>query len=290
MSKSCPNCSHELRAGAKTWHLLCPTCRYEGSTLGVAINVAGVKEQIDEDTRGDALREIRAANFDQLLRLVVPLTPSPQSGEARPRLLDIGAGHGWFVEAAAKHYHARGIEPDEGARVQAANNGVELIPGLFPDCLAENDRVEVITFNDSLEHMPDVGMALKAAFVHLTSGGLAVVNLPNAGGFFYQLSRCLDKLGWTGPFERMWQVGLPSPHLHYFRADNLQGIARQAGFELVAQQSLESIRFKGLYARIAYARRGARVSSGLMWLATLPLLPIVKVAPSDIMVLVFRKP
>ena len=290
MSKLCPSCSHELQRGAKSWHLVCPVCAYEGSTLGVAINVAGVKEQINEATRGDALREIRAANFDQLLQLIAPLTPPAPIGEKSPRLLDIGSGHGWFVAAASKHFSAQGVEPDEGARAQARSSGIELIPGLFPECLAPESRFEVVTFNDSLEHMPDVSVALKAAFSHLVSGGLAVVNLPNAAGFFYQLSRALDKVGWAGPFERMWQVGLPSPHLHYFRPENLEAIARAQGFELVEQQALESIRFKGLYARISYARDGAPVSSALMWLATLPLLPIVRVAPSDIMVLVFRKP
>jgi hypothetical protein len=120
-------------------------------------------------------------------------------------------------------------------------------------------------------------------------GGLVVLNLPDARGLFYRLSRLLARAGWWRPFERMWQVGLPSPHLHYFRPGNLGALARRAALAPVAQRALESLRLRGLYARIAYARPGRPVTSALLWLAVLPLLPLVRLAPSDILVLVLRR-
>lgn len=288
-SMTCPCCGAPLQPGLCEWHRQCANCAYEGSTLGTAINQSGVRERIDESVRGNALRALRQANFAELLALIDPLLPSLPTGQARPRLLDVGAGHGWFVQAASARYEVTGIEPDEGVRAEAAAEGVALVAGYFPDCLRAEQRFEVITFNDSLEHIPDAHAALAAAQRHLVPGGLVVLNLPDARGLFYRLSRGLLRLGWRGPFERMWQLGLPSPHLHYFHSDNLGALARGATLAPVAQRALESLRLQGLYARIAYARRGARVSSALLWLAVLPLLPVVRWAPSDILVLVLRR-
>ena len=285
----CVCCKNAMSLGLKSWHTQCPACAYEASSLDVAINVGGVRERINETARGDALRDVRAANFEQLLDLIRKLLPTATNGAKRRHLLDVGAGHGWFVQAAATENDVTGIEPDEGARAHAATSGTQLVAGLFPQCLAADELFDVITFNDSLEHMPDAGWALRAAYDHLAPGGLVVVNLPDSRGVFYKASRLLARIGWSGPFDRMWQLGLPSPHLHYFAPDNLSALARECRLELAGQQSLESIRVKGLYARISYARPGATLSSMLMYVALLPMVLFMRVAPSDIMVLVFRR-
>ena len=287
--KTCPCCSTPLRPGLCDWHWVCPACAYEGSTLEAGINQADRHERIDESARSGALRELRQANFARLLALIESHLPALAAGQARARLLDVGAGHGWFVQAASAQHEATGIEPDDGTREGAAAAGVALLPGYFPDCLDDGECFEAITFNDSLEHMPDPQAVLAAAHRHLSPGGLLVLNLPDARGLFYRLARVLMRAGWRTPLERMWQKGLPSPHLHYFKPDNLSALAHACGFTLVAQQALESLRFKGLYQRIAWARRGAPISSALLWLAVLPLLPIVRLGPTDIMVLVLRR-
>jgi len=287
--QTCPCCGAALRRGLCDWHWACPACAYESATLEAGINQADRHERIDESARSGALRELRQANFARLLALIESHLPALPPGQARARLLDVGAGHGWFVQAASARHEVTGIEPDDGIRASAAAGGVTLMPGYFPDCLRDGQRFEAITFNDSLEHMPDPRAVLAAAHRHLAPGGLLVLNLPNAQGLFYRLARVLMRAGWRAPFERMWQKGLPSPHLHYFKPDNLSALARTCGFALVAQQALESLRLKGLYQRIALARRGAPVSSALLWLAVLPLLPIVRLAPGDIMVLVLRR-
>jgi len=289
ITHSCPCCGTVLLQGLRAWHWQCSACCYEASALGSEINQAETRDRLDERVRGVALRDLRQTNFRQLLRLIESCLPTCAGHRSKPRLLDVGAGHGWFVQAASTRFEVTGIEPDEAARAIAAADGVTLRAGFFPGCLDAAERFDVISFNDSLEHMPDVGEALLAAHRHLLPDGVVVLNLPDARGFFYRLSRVLALLGWSGPFDRMWQVGLPSPHLHYFRRANLNILAQRAGLAPVAQGRLESLRLRGLYARIAYARPGATLSTALLWLAMLPLLLAMRLAPSDIMVLAYRR-
>ncbi len=274
--------------GLRAWHRVCLQCGYETAALDVAIDQVDEHGAMDEVMRGQGLRALRQDNFKRILRIMAPHMPA-LAGVRCARLLDVGAGHGWFVQMAGQLYDARGIEPDAGARAKAAAAGVSLMPGLFPQCLEAGDQFEAITFNDSLEHMTEPHAILAAAHRHLVPGGLLVLNLPDTRGLLYRAARGLARLGWAEPLDRMWQVGLPSPHLHYFSADNLVRLANQCGFRLVHQQPLPSIQLRGLYARIAYARPNAPLSSALWWLALLPMLPLVRLGASDIRVLVLRR-
>jgi 2-polyprenyl-3-methyl-5-hydroxy-6-metoxy-1,4-benzoquinol methylase len=269
------------------WHWGCQTCGYEKATLQPVINNADAQAQIDETVRAQALRGLREASFRQLLDWIAHDLPSHTS-DTPPRLLDVGAGQGWFARLAREQCDVTGIEPDDAARAIAQDNGVALRVGFFPDCLTPQERFDAIVFNDSLEHLPDPGAMLGAARAHLQPGGLVVVNLPNSRGVLYRIARTLRRAGLRGPFERLWQVGLPSPHLHYFDPDNLARLAAAQGLDVIRRARLDSLRYRGLYARIAYARPGKAASSVFIWLALLPLVAILRALPGDIMVLTLR--
>ena len=287
----CPCCNATLTPGWADWHWRCPACHYEGATLQPAINDVDAQARIDETVRAQALRDLRETNFRQLLDWIARDLP-PHPPDAPQRLLDVGAGQGWFVRLAREYHGAAsevtGIEPDAAARAIAQADGVALRAGFFPDCLMPQERFDAIVFNDSLEHMPDPGAMLRAARAHLQPGGLAAVTLPNSRGVFYRIASMLRRAGLRGPFERLWQTGLPSPHLHYFDPDNLARLAAAQGLTVVRRERQDSLRYRGLYARIAYARPGKAVSSVLIWLALLPLVAVLRALPGDIMVLVLR--
>ncbi len=285
----CPCCGDMLHPGLTDWHWQCDGCGYEASTLDAAINDSALEARIDEGARAQALNGLRMDNCQRLLAIIAPHLPASAPGHERKRVLDVGAGQGWFVRVAAQQHEVTGIEPDEQARAAAAGEGVALQGGFFPQCLNDGDVYEAIVFNDSLEHMPDLHQALAAAHKHLVPGGLLVLNLPDAGGALYGISRQLARTGWGGPFARMWQLGLPSPHLHYFRPANLEAAAAAHGMRPVCRAALEVLRYRGLYPRIAYARPASPVSSALLWLAMLPLVLLSQLAHSDIMVLVLRR-
>lgn len=116
-----------------------------------------------------------------------------------------------------------------------------------------------------------------------------MLNLPSSRGIFYRTSKLLHRMGAVGFFDRLWQKGLPSPHLHYFHAQNLAQLGFKHGLTLVESSHLASIHLDGLYARIAYVKSGRRWLAPLIWLSIIAAYPVLRWgAPSDIDVVIFR--
>lgn len=78
-----------------------------------------------------------------------------------------------------------------------------------------------------IEHIPDINSIIAACHERLNDGGLLVLNLPSSDGVFYKLSRLFAAMGKFDFFERLWQKGLPSPHVHYFNRKNLSNLLQQ---------------------------------------------------------------
>jgi 2-polyprenyl-3-methyl-5-hydroxy-6-metoxy-1,4-benzoquinol methylase len=280
--RRCPACDAPLGAGLRPWHRRCTQCCYEGSTLEAGINDDARHAAIDEAARADALHDLRIANFTVLLEHI---------GASRPegrRLLDVGCAHGWFLELARTRYDVLGIEPDEAVARTATQRGLPVRHGFFPDALAPDERFDVMVFNDVFEHIPGAGNALDACRAHLAPGGLVVLNLPSSGGALYRLATLLCRAGLCGPFERLWQVGMPSPHVHYFAPANLARLLARHGFELAARGTLATLHAKGLYTRIAYAGRHGPVMRRLQFLAIATMLPALALLPHDIIFAIAR--
>jgi 2-polyprenyl-3-methyl-5-hydroxy-6-metoxy-1,4-benzoquinol methylase len=273
-----------MRRGLDTWHWQCPACGYEATQFDLSINEASSHALIDEIGREKALKSLRDCNFHKVLQLIFRHLP-----QGRRKLLDVGAAHGWFVKMASEHMEALGIEPDRAICQKAREQGIPLIEGYFPTVLADDDRFDVIVFNDVFEHMPNVENTLSACVRHLTEGGLLVLNLPSSDGFFYRHSKLLKRMGSGSAFERMWQKGLPSPHLHYFNSKNLVGLAEKNGFERVCVASLPSIHFNGLYNRISYVNGRGKLRNILAFIAVASIIPFMGFLKSDIIVVILRK-
>jgi SAM-dependent methyltransferase len=271
-----------MATGLERWHFACPRCGYEQALLRPSINESAAHSGLDEELRDAGLKPLRQDNFRELLRRLVQL-------RAPGTLLEVGSAHGWFLEQAQAHgFTATGLEPDEAVFAQAKARGVPVRFGYFPDALPAGERFDTIVFNDVFEHIPDAAGAMRACRDRLNDGGLLVINLPSSRGVFYRVSRAFQRLGARGPFERMWQVGLPSPHLHYFNAQNLAELGRRHGMDRVDAFHLASIRLRGLYARITSVRGGA-LAAPFVWLGVVACLPLLAVLPSDIDVVVFRR-
>ena len=96
ITKQCPACGQNLRAGQHDWHLVCPSCSYEGSSLQVDIDVVGDHEVLNEALRQEGLSDLRQANF-RLLSKKIAASVSVLPGERKPRLLCswmVHPGHG----------------------------------------------------------------------------------------------------------------------------------------------------------------------------------------------------
>lgn len=280
---NCPVCDSSMKGSSRSWHFFCPRCAYEQSSLTPAINENRAHENVDEAARETGLRELRVSNFKILLNDINQL--KPEGG----RLLDVGSAHGWFVETAMGTYEALGIEPDEKVCALSAARGLPIRNGYFPDALLDAETFDVIVFNDVLEHIPPVVDILQSCQARLNEGGYLVVNLPSSNGLFYRVAGIFARLGYSGFFERLWQKGLPSPHVHYFNETNLARLVERNGFVTVTQGRLPVVSLAGLYSRISFAGKMNRISKAVVYCAVALSLPILRLFPNDIIYLIARK-
>jgi SAM-dependent methyltransferase len=220
---------------------------------------------LDEQSRRSGLEAIRRENFERILDAL---------GQVRDlhaaRVLDVGAAHGWFVEAASRRgADAVGIEPDPVVAAMATERGLDVRSGWFPDDLPVGEQYDVIVFNDVFEHLRDPRAVLEQIRDRLRPGGCLLLNLPDAHGLGFRLSRTLRRVGLRGPFERLWQVGFPSPHLWYFSRAGLVRLLRDNGLSVAFSGSLPTLTRRGLWHRVHIERRpsaGSAFQWALIWL------------------------
>ena len=279
----CIVCGNTQMAGLTRWHATCRACRYESAALTPAINAPSAVA-MDEDQREAALKALRIENF----RTITDYARQHMT-TSRPRLLDVGSAHGWFLEAARDQFNVLGVEPDAEVGGRAAARGLPVRTGYFPDVVDHDERFDAIVFNDVIAHIPDIHSALAACRTHLHDGGILILNLPNSRGFFYRLSKLLVRIGWRGPFERMWQKDMPSPHVHYFNPRNLRELVLQQGFTMVQTAELPALRAKGLMERLRYVGNATPVSLFMQYVLIRCAIPILSLFPSDIIVSICKK-
>jgi SAM-dependent methyltransferase len=272
---------HPLR---HDWCFVCPECGLLASNLSPHIGDGHVADIIDEEQREIAIVSLRTKNFGRILDRVDSLTdPSRRS------LLEVGCAHGWFLDAAARRgYKVHGIEPDAPIGAFASSKGHDVAIGFFPGVLAPGTRYDVIVFNDVFEHLSDPRAALAACRQRLQPGGLLVLNLPNSGGTFFRIATLLDRLGISGPHERMWQKGFPSPHVSYFHPDALTRLADREGFAEIYRGTLESLDRRGLWQRLRLHRRSSLLGAMVTWLGIMVASPLLAWLPSDIALQIYE--
>ncbi len=272
-------------APASSWCFRCATCGTWASDLNVAIN-GDAHDRLDESLRETGLARLREQNNATVLDRLAALGLSRRSA-----LLDVGAAHGWFVVTArARGLLAEGIEPDDSLAKRARANGASVRSGFFPDILGERDLFDAICFNDVLEHLPDVRLALSACYQHLKPGGLLSINIPNSRGLVYRVGVVARRLGLSALFGRLWQLNLPSPHLWYFDEAGLSALCTAAGLEPVFAGRLPSITRKGLWQRAHEDRRPSATTVLGVLLAWVAAPVLNNRLASDIMHVIARRP
>ena len=266
------------------WLFRCRGCGVWLSSLQPAIG-SGTAADVDEQSRIAGLRPVRDAGYRRLLGEVAHLRSLKGA-----RVLDVGSGHGWFLEAAAEAGSAAvGIEPEEDVARSTQDRGLDVRLGFFPEALEPEDRFDVVTYNDVFEHLPDLDTILAATHGVLVEDGLLAISIPTSEGLAYRLSLWAAAFGLMTPLRRLWQYDYPSPHLWYFDERSLVGLLERSGFTLERVGRLPSIERAGLRERVyADPRRSlaTSVSMGLAWL----LAPILnRPSASDAMFVVLRR-
>lgn len=280
----CPVCDGSLSRFRHDWLARCSGCRVLRSNLEVSIPDRPTEAILDEDLRAAGLEGARTTNNGRLLRALRGFIPTGG------RLLDVGSGPGFLLsDAAALGFTAEGVEPDANTVGAARMRGASVRHGYFPAVLDQDEQFDVIVFNDVLEHIPDLTGALAACAAHLKPGGVLCLNCPDRRGFFYRTAAVLDRLGLPGPLDRLWQKGLPSPHIWYFTPANLSQAAARHGFAPVQEVRLETLELRGLWSRIRYVKDQSLIMSLAAFAYSVATYPLAKILPSDAVGCLFRR-
>ena len=231
-----------------------------------------------------AMAPLREAAAERLLAELGEITKLPSK-----RLLDVGCGPGWFLEAAGlKGLIAEGIEPDSRLARRGCDTGLTIATGSFPATASQN-AYDIITFNDAFEHLPTPLDAIAAIRERLVPGGLLVLNLPAHTGAIYRISEVLARFGLREPLERMWQKGFESPHLYYYAAAELSAMIGAQGFVCERGFALPSVTHDQLWTRIRAGCQRSSFADTAIYLATVAAMPLLKLLPSDIIVRIYRR-
>ena len=267
----CAVCDNEMKAFAE-WVYDCPSCGLSRSTLrpGAGRGVEG-------------LEVLRRQNFATLIGKM-----SSHFDLNGKKCLEVRSAEGWFLEALqSEGARVVALEPSDMADDLAAK-GYETIKGFFPDALPQTESYDLIAFNDVFEHLDAPIEAIKSCEQRTEDHGIVVINLPSNEGVFYRVSKILHRLGMQKPFERLWQVGLPSPHIYYFSPSTLKRLVEEnTDLQCIDTFVLPSIARAGLKERIEASFTGL-VGQIVYWILLLAI-PVVRLLPSDICVLVFKK-
>ncbi len=142
------------------------------------------------------------------------------------RLLDVGCGTGWFLEMAKNEgFIVSGLEMGrEIAEHTSRRLGIRIFTQTIQE-IPEQDKFDVITLFDLLEHVPDPKALLRAVREHLLPGGIALIFTPN-----------LDSVGLNILRERSSLV-MPAEHLFYFTPASLRRLIESVPLDVVEFQT-----------------------------------------------------
>ncbi|MDR2478791.1 MAG: class I SAM-dependent methyltransferase, partial [Treponema sp.] len=185
------------------------------------------REQPGAGAEVEAVDATRERNFRRICDIIKKYFPRAKT------ILDVGSSSGHFLKAARDNgFLATGLEPDVQLAEKTRLEGYDVIEGFFPNAENLADKIyDIIIFNDSFEHIPNFQTVIQGIQNHLDkTKGVVIINLPASDGVLFKTAFLLYKLGIHTPFDRLWQKGFASPHLHYFNVRNLRLLFEHNGF------------------------------------------------------------
>lgn len=159
---------------------------------------------------------------------IIPLVPRDIRS-----VLDVGCGNGAFGGALRRLLgtDARivGMEavPSQAALARDPSRGFdEVYEGYFPDDLPADERFDLITFNDVIEHIVDPWTAVQRTHDHLVPGGRVMASIPNIQHIYTvaQLAR--------GRWDYTDMGTLDRTHVRFFTRATMVELFEGAGFEV----------------------------------------------------------
>lgn len=189
------------------------------------------QEECGTGTMGET--RISSAQRRRLRREIASLEPFRKTN----RIIDVGAGKGWFIaEAAAAGWEAWAVEINADAIEHLKSRGIARIIAEPAECFeAPADSVDVVRMWDVVEHLQSPRAALTNVYRLLRSGGLVRLATTNFGS----LSRIIN-----GP---EWVYLNGADHIHLFEPRTVTRLLEQLGFRQVRTRTRSFNLRKKLY-------------------------------------------
>ena len=182
------------------------------------------KERPDYFERMEADKEWWMLRYHHYFGLLEAHTPTDNS---RRRILDIGSGPGYFLEAGRERgWQVLGFEPSKIAAEYTSSRGLAVVNGFFSAAKAEeHGPFDAISLSMVLEHVRDpIGLIEEARSLLVPDGVLLLIS-PND---FNPLQMTLwKKLGF-----QPWWVN-PKHHLNYFDTVSAQAFLTARRFDVL---------------------------------------------------------
>ena len=243
----CDVCHYPMRSRCDEWTLYCDNCGHWSSAYEPNAAALSDDEAVDAREHEAAFGSLRSSNWQHILDVLERYRPIRHL-----RICDVGCAYGQFIRMVQERGAVgTGIEANAHFASAAQRTGLDVMHGLFPRCLRDEDRFDIITFHDVLEHIPHPRDVVASCRQRLADDGILVLALPSSNGVFFRLSLALKMLGVRGPFNRLWQRQFFTPHVSYFNESNLTTLVTESGFDLIHTGSLRSASVTGMWKRLA---------------------------------------
>ena len=165
------------------------------------------------------------------------------------RLLDIGAGFGFFSRAARQSgFAVTALEiNDASRRIFRRMNQFDAMPMLLDADMAleHAGEFDTVLLSQVLEHIPDVDDAIQQIRTLLRPGGLCVIAVPHFGSW---LSRIQGKRD---------MFICPPEHLNFFSIDGMQRLFSRHGFQCRLLHTVSRLDSRKVRNRIGVPLAGA---------------------------------
>jgi 2-polyprenyl-3-methyl-5-hydroxy-6-metoxy-1,4-benzoquinol methylase len=172
-----------------------------------------------------------------------------RSIKKRGRLLDIGCGMGYFLNACRTDgYHVEGVDiSDDSASYVRETLNIPVMTGPVESLHYGSESIDIITMWHFLEHADDPRVYLKKAWEWLKPDGLLVVDVPNYEGTDARKT-WNNWTGWSLPY-----------HLYHFTEKTLCDMLSKHGFKTIRKKDYLSEYIKEKLEKIFVMRPFARL-------------------------------
>jgi len=166
------------------------------------------------------------------------------------KLLDVGCGSGEFLDVAKENFNVKGVDIFEVIKRE------DVVIGDFGE-IKFDEKFDVVTMFDYLEHSKDPFGNLKKVNNILTDEGILVVVTGNIDSWFSTL------------MGKKWNFLNPLEHLYYFSEKSLRKMLDKSGFEVVKVK--KDFRYVSLRNFFRYFKLniGSKKIKCLVWLPSM---------------------